>query len=373
MPLKIFIEYGFGLSGVKDVATHSNNKLELQKVVSKIVFTKIYLLACAIIIFLIVASFIPKINLHFLLYLTTLLTVIGGQSLIPVWFFQGLEETKTLLLSSILARAIYLILIFLLINQPKDYLLVNVSLGISELLLAFFCLFHIVKLKKINLTLISFNEFKSSLKENFPLAKTNFYTMTSLTLPFTFLGFVANEKIIGYYSIADKLMQVIRTSAAILYSSVFPRIIHLFKTSHYELATFIKKFQLIVFVIYIGVFVGCFFFTQLLMSIFINKQSIYPETILSIKILSVIPLIAALDIIPSLLLLATGQYKKYAKVLFYSCMVSIISTTILVKNYSYIGASIASVTIEIFTLIFLVISNFSLLKKLFSLNPNESI
>ena len=107
--------------------------------------------------------------MHFLLYLTTLLTVIGGQSLIPVWYFQGLEETKILLFSSILARAIYITLIFLLINQPHDYLFVNLSLGVSELLLAFFCLFYIVKVKKIKITPINLKEFKSSLKQNFPL------------------------------------------------------------------------------------------------------------------------------------------------------------------------------------------------------------
>ncbi len=81
--------------------------------------------------------------------------------------------------------------------------------------------------------------------------------------------------------------------------------------------------------------------------------------------MAIIPLIAALDIIPSLLLLTTNQYKLYAKILFFSCIISAILSIILVNSFNYVGAALTSVIVEICTLVLLLKYNYSLLKKLF--------
>lgn len=365
MPAKIFIEYGFGLSGVKEIAANCNDKIKLGQIVSKITITKIYLLVSIVLLFLVISPFVSKINTHFALYLVTLITVIGGQSIIPVWFFQGMERTKILLIGSVISRGCYLLAVFFFINKPDDYLLINLFLGISEILLSFFCLYYILKIEKIEFKKLNFKQVKAALKDNLPLAKTNFYTMTSLSLPFTILGFVASETTVGYYSIADKILQVIRTSAAILYNSAFPRVINLYKTSQHQLASFSKKFTLIIVVIYLPIFFISLFFSEYLIKILINDGLPHFETSTAIKIMAIIPLIAALDIIPSLLLLTTSQYKLYAKILFYSCIISVTLSIILVNNFDYVGAALTSVIVEICTLMLLLKYNYSLLKKLF--------
>ncbi len=372
MPIKVFWDYGFGLSGVKDIAKNKYNTVELGRVISNILYTKIYLIIITTILFCLISLFIPKISNHYLLYFLTII-VVAAQTLVPVWFFQGMEEPKILLIFSGITRVIYILLIYLTITTENDYIYVNFCLGIADLLLSIFCFYNIIKHRKIKISAINYLRFKETLVENISLAKTNFYTMVSLSMPFTILGFVASEKIVGYYSIADKLMQIIRTSAVILYNSVFPRIVHLYETSLLELMSFIKKIFIIIIICYLPIFFFCFFFPELLVKILLNKTSLYPETFLAIKIMAAVPLFAALDIIPSHLLLVTNQKKQYARILLFTCIFSLISSMFLVNNYSYTGASVACLLTEGFTLFLLVKYNANLLKKLLSLKPNESI
>lgn len=356
MPAKIFIDYGFNLSGVKDIVIHKNSITGLEKTISTIIFSKIYLLIFTFLLFTIALFLFPKLHNFSLLFFLSFLVVIG-QSLVPTWFFQGIEETKALLFFSVITRLFYLLFVYLLIKQQQDYIYINACLGIADILLSIFCSVYVFKKKKLKIAPINFAEFKNILKTNFVLAKTNVITMLSLTMPFTILGFFASEIILGYYSIADKVLQVIRTSAVILYNSSFPRVIHLYQTSKKELASFIKKLQIAILLIYIMVFVVCFFFPQQLVNILINKKTVYQETCTVIKILALVPLIAALDIFPSHLLLVTNQYKKYSNIVLIACVVSILLSIVLIPLFSYTGAAFAVLATELLTLIMLLIVN----------------
>ncbi len=356
MPAKIFIDYGFNLSGVKDIATNKNDMLALEKTVSTIIFSKIYLLVITFFLLVLAMLFVPKLNGFIFLFLLTFLVVIG-QSLVPVWFFQGLEETQVLLFFSVITRIVYLILIYILIKKQDDYIFINACLGIADILLSVLCLVYIYKRKKITINPINFQAFRDVLKSNFVLAKTNVFTMLSITMPFTILGFFATEITLGYYSIADKVLQVIRTSAVILYNSAFPRVIILYHLSMKELAVFVKKMEIAILFIYTLIFAICFFFPEQLVKLLIHENTTYQETYTAIKILALIPLIAALDIIPSHLLLITNQYKKYSSILLISCIISITLSVVLIPKYSYKGVAFACLTTEAFTLLMLWFAN----------------
>lgn len=346
MPAKIFIDYGFNLSGVKDVATNKSNNFTLNRIASSIFFTKIYLLVITFFLFLTILVFVPKFNSYFLLFLLSFLVIVG-QSLVPVWYFQGIEETQVLLVLSVATRIAYLILIYVLVRSAENYIYINFCLGLADLLLSFCCMVYIVKRKKIALKPISVNAFLNILKQNFILAKTNVYVMLSITLPFTILGFFATPVIIGYYSIADKILQIVRASAVILYNSAFPRVIQLYQSSTSELKKFIIKFSTIVAVGYSFVFIVCILFTDSIIKIITNNSVASYETVISIKILALIPLLAAFDIVPSHILLITKQYKKYASLLFITTVVSLVLSFILIPVYSYIGAAIACLATEL--------------------------
>lgn len=363
--IKILVDYGYNISGVKAIAECKNDSSQLNKIFSKIFFAKLYLLFIATSILFFVVLLIPIFYKNNLLILFSFIVVIG-QSIMPIWFYQAVEKSEILVVFSLLTRILYLFQIFNYINSPEDYIYLNLFLGIADLLLSFISLLYILIKFKIRLQVLSFSNFKKELQQNFVFARSNMYVTIALTTPFTSLGFFASNSVLGYYGIADKIIQVLRTSASILHSATFSRAIQLYNESFAAFKLFTRKLYSLLVVFYIILFLGCLIFPEKIISIITNSSVVHAETIITLKILALIPLVAALDLLPTHLLLIQQKQKKYAETLFFSMLLSVIISLLLSYWFNFIGTAIAYLTVELFILGFLIKANTNELRKIFS-------
>ena len=362
---KIFIDYGYNISGVKDVSECKNQPDKLNIIFSKIFFTKIYLLLISLIILLIAILLIPILNKISTILLFSFLILIG-QSLMPVWFYQAIEKSEILVVFSLFTRAIYLFLIFTYVQISEDYIFINLFLGFADILLSILSLAYIFWKYKIQIQLLSLPIFWHELKNNFVYARSNIYVTISLTMPFVTLGFFTNNLILGYYGIADKIIQVCRTSASILHSATFPRVIALYNQGFDVFKLFIQRLHVFLLVFYFFLFLACFVFPSFIIQVITNSNVIHQETILVLKILSVVPLIAALELLPTHLLLIQHKQKKYAQILFFASFFSGLISVVMSYFFNFIGAAIAYIFVELFILSWLIISNKIIISKIFS-------
>lgn len=364
MPIKIIVDYGYNISGLKETALNKSDKYKLSDIVSRIFFTKVYLLTAVIVLLVIIISLLPQAFQYKNLIGYTLLVAIG-QSMLPLWFFQALEITYLALWFSVVTRIIYLLGIFNLIKKPEDFVLINGCLGICDILLSVFCFFYIFKIKHIKLRVIKWNEFKQEIRDNFYLAKTNILVMASLNTPYIFLGIFADKTVLGYYSIADKILQVIRTSVSILYASVLPRIINLYNESKTKLYHFIIRFHWLIIIVYLAAFLFCFLLPEKIIQIITNSKTPNIQTIIAIKILAIIPLFNSLYIIPSQLLVIEDRNRTYASILLKVVLIGFIISITLVLWLGYLGSAISAVLIESIIFLFMIKSNMPLYKNCF--------
>jgi len=361
IPLKILVDYGYNLSAIKDIANHKGNLKRVSSTVSSVIFTKLLLLGCIFVMLLLCIWMIPVAAKYSTLLLLSFVLV-AGQSLIPIWYFQAMEKAGVMVVFSVATRILYISLILFYIEIPADHIYLNFYLGIADLLLSIFAISYIIIADKVHLSVISIIAVGKELKKNFSLANVNVLTTLSLGFPLIFLGVFSDKLAVGYYSVADKILQVLRTSVVIIYGSSFPRVIDLFKQSMIVLSVFVRKLQLIVLLVYIPMFVVCCFFPQFVLRIIVNDVPGQATVIL--KIFSVIPLIAALDIIPSHLLLITNRNKLYAKLFLLSAVFSVVASSVLVYYFNYTGAAVAALLVECFILSLLVASNRKMLQRL---------
>jgi polysaccharide transporter, PST family len=361
--IKILIDYGYNISGVKSIAEFKHHGKKLDRIFSNIFFTKLYLLFIVCTLLVIAVATIPSLNKHSTFILFSFFVVIG-QSIMPVWFYQAMEKSEILVVFSILTRAVYLFQIFTYIKTEDDYIYINFFLGIADIALSVCSLLYIFFVFKIKLSVLSLSQFKAELKQNFVFARGNIYVTLSLTLPFTVLGFFASNIILGYYGIADKIIQVLRTSASILHSATFPRAIQLYNQSFTTFKVFARKLYLLLIFSYSILFLGCLFFPSFIIGFIINSSIVHVETILVLRILSFIPLIAALDLLPTHLLLIQQKQKKYTQILFLSMLFSGCISFIMFYWLHFVGTAIAYLLVELFILFFLAKSNFVELKKI---------
>jgi len=351
---KVTIDYGYNLSGVKQITENKNNPLKINLIFSKIFFLKIYLLLFSFILLLVFTYSLPSIKNEKQLVILSFLVVVG-QTLLPMWFYQALEKTDVLFIIGVVTRIIYVGLILFFIQEPSDYKYVNFFLGIADCILAIFAIIYAIIKFKVRLIFMNLSSFKNELKLNFNYAKSNLFVSTALMFPYFCLGYFANNVVLGYYGIADKFIQILRTSVSILHSSTFPRLISLYKKKIADFAFFVKRLYSFIFLIYICSTLVCLFIPRQLIQIFTSSKITSKESIDVLRILSFVPLIAALDLLPTFYLLLQQKEKKYAAILFQASIFSVLSSLFFCYYFNYIGAAFSYLFTEVFILFMLLV------------------
>lgn len=86
------------------------------------------LLICTLLIFLIPFFEKDKVQIFLSLF------IVIGQFINPTWFFQGIQSFKWISIINVSSKIIYVTLVFLFINQPEDYILVNAFIGLGSII-----------------------------------------------------------------------------------------------------------------------------------------------------------------------------------------------------------------------------------------------
>src|SRR5690554_5422016 len=84
-------DYGFNLSATRDIARHRHSKQQLSFIYSKVMASKLVLLAISISLILPVIFLVPQFQTDRAVFLL-MLPVLIGHTLFPEWFFRGVEK-----------------------------------------------------------------------------------------------------------------------------------------------------------------------------------------------------------------------------------------------------------------------------------------
>ncbi len=218
-----FIDFGFDLTATRDISKNINNKNKINQIFSSVLTAKNLILLVSLIIILTVVFSNEKFSQNWQLFLICS-SILVGNTLFPLWFFQGIEKMKYISYFNIIAKLFFTICIFIFIRQESDYLLVplfislgNVSIGIIAICIIlgkFKVKFRIVSLRKVYFTLAdSSAAFISNLAPNL-------YNNSSTFL----LGLFTTSTITGYYSGTIKIINFFNTVIQIISRTFFPHL-----------------------------------------------------------------------------------------------------------------------------------------------------
>ncbi|WP_227719734.1 oligosaccharide flippase family protein, partial [Yersinia proxima] len=114
----ILIDFGFNLSASKKIAEHQDDPEYISKVFFETLISKsiLCLISIVIVVFLLAANSHAVIQ-HELIY--TVLMLIGT-TLMPVWFFQGIEKLSVVTNLMIVAKLSMLPLFFIFVHSDAD-------------------------------------------------------------------------------------------------------------------------------------------------------------------------------------------------------------------------------------------------------------
>ena len=336
-------DYGFNLTATRDVSNNRNNRNIISKIFCAVLMTR--LLVC-ILLFLIlgVALFlVPYLHTYSLLYLLAFTSVIG-QSILMNWLFQGIEQMKFITYLTLLARLIFVILVFVFIRTKADNIYFIFFTGVGNILAGAVSIIAAVRLLKLKIVMPSAGELKEELRKGWHITVANLAVSSYTNINILLLLLFTNDTAVGYYSIADKLIMAARQVLAVYFQAIYPQVCRLAQNTRQEIIQFFKRYYLP----FLGaIFLGClvlFIFPQPIAGFFIKgHQSLTAEYL---RIMAFVPLIICLNIPFYQLLIARNEKKRLMKVFISVTVINVVLNMFLAKAYGAIGTSLVVLITE---------------------------
>lgn len=201
-------DYGFNYSATREISIHKNDRAILSDVLSSVLTIKMIMTVICFVILLALILYTDKINNEWMVFVFSFGTVIGNM-LIPVWFFQGVQEMKFITIANISAKVIFTISIFIFIHSEKDYLYVPLLSSLGYIISGIFCMVILLKNYKVSFKLVKFQALYSRMKDGWSIFLSsmtgNLYGQGTVVI----LGIFSTNIIVGYYSVAEKLVKAI--------------------------------------------------------------------------------------------------------------------------------------------------------------------
>ena len=162
------IDFGFGVTAVRDINTFKDNKKKINLIYSKVMLIKIvFLVISALLIFILTISFAEFYELRLLVFFRMMMLI--GDSLFPDWFFQGVEQMKYIAYLNVGAKIFFIFGIFTLLKSSEDYWQYFMLQGVSSLILGFLGQFFLYYKYQIKFHFLKYKSIIQSLKKDFPI------------------------------------------------------------------------------------------------------------------------------------------------------------------------------------------------------------
>ena len=236
----MIVDYGFNLSGIREVSSNRNNKSKLIKIFSSIMIARFILALVGLIFLTIIVFSFEKFSQNWELYYLTFGIVIGT-ALFPTWFFQGMEKMKYITVLTVIAKLIFTLSIFLFVTTEKDFIYVPLINSLGFIFVGFISLFIIFKDFNIRIKFQKWKRIKIQFIKGWHVfiskISINLYGATNTFI----LGIFTTDAIVGYYAIAEKVVRIITSLFAPFYQTIYPHVVSIVKKPKNEANNFLKK------------------------------------------------------------------------------------------------------------------------------------
>jgi len=296
------------------------------------------------IILSLVLYFVPRFSDNWLIYILSFGAVIGN-TLFPVWFFQGKEKMSYIAGVNVISGILYAAFVFIFVKGPQDFLLVPLLNSLLAMISGLLGLYIAFRKFRIQFILQKYITIKQELKTGWDIfisiLSVNAYTTTRVFA----IGLLTNNVITGYYSIAERIANVIQTFPMDSFTrAVFPRISNVYAKNK-------QRAVAIMFRIQDGITLG--FMVSLPIAYFLAPWIIqitcglpYKEIVLALRFLLVAVFFVGANNFKVQFLLVCGKQDLYAKIHVTAALLGVPLIFILIEKFSYLGAAFSTILTE---------------------------
>lgn len=343
--LMIITDYSFNLSATREVAIHRDDLRKLSRICGTVLAAKALLCLGSLVMLTAVVYAVPAFRAERSLYFLSFGLVVG-QLLFPVWFFQGMERMKYITYLNVGAKVVFTASILWVVREPGDYVYVNFIQGLGATLTGLVSLWLVRRKFGVRFALPGSAAVGRELKEGFYIFTSSFavnlYTYSNVFI----LGLTTNATVVGYYSMAEKVVALLRQVLVVFSQAVYPHVCKLALQSQASVRQFFRKF-FVPFAGFIGLCCVAMYFLAGWI-VYLLTGTALPTVSLLIKLLSVVPFIVLLNIPAYQTLLAYNLKKSYSSVLIAGSLLNLGLNYLLSKLHGAAGTAYAVIITELF-------------------------
>ncbi|MEP0713334.1 oligosaccharide flippase family protein [Algoriphagus sp.] len=342
--LNIMVGFGYNLSAPREVAINQNDNTALSHLLSNIFSAKILLAAFASLLIL-VGVFGLNLFKEYQIILVYSALLLFSEATLPLWFFQGMEKMKLVSIANIFSKLLFLMGIVLFIHSPEMSKWVNFMMGFTGLMINLFLLAYIHTFLQIRFYRPQFSAIWGSLKENSLFFFSNLTGYFSVNGGLIIFSFFAGAETLGMYSLAERVVMVLRLFPAIIIQAIFPNASKLYKKDSHSFYRFLK-------LVYIRVLIGgalialsAYFAAPWIIRVL--SRSELSESVMYLQLLSPLLFLSCLNI-PNISMMLVADLKKLLfKASWMMCLYMVVVTTVLTYYFGGNGLCFGILSTEI--------------------------
>ena len=340
----ILVGFGFNLSAPREVALNQSNKAELSQLVSNIFSAKLLLAAFSTGLILLGAyGFNLFEGYRHILVLSVFL--LFSEASFPLWFFQGMEKMKLVSVATIFSKLLFLMGLVLVIHKPEQSHWVNFLLGISGLGVNLCLLLYIHVILDIRFFSPQFSSIWKNLKDNVLLFFSNLASHISINGGLIILSFFASAATLGMYSLAERVVMILRLFPALIIQAIFPNSSKLYQADQASFFSFLKKVYFGTLGIAALISVTTYLAAPWIIQVLSRGQ--LGDAVGYLRLLAVIPFLASLNVGNVTILLVTNLRDLLFRASWMFCAYMICASTVLTHFYGGVGLCYSILSTEL--------------------------
>ena len=330
----ILVGFGFNLSAPREVALNQSNKEELSQLVSNIFSAKLLLAVFSTAVILLGAyGFNLFEGYRHILVLSVFL--LFSEASFPLWFFQGMEKMKLVSVATIFSKLLFLMGLVLVIHKPEKSHWVNFLLGISGLGVNLCLLLYIHAILDIRFFSPQFSSIWNNLKDNVLLFFSNLASHISINGGLIILSFFASAATLGMYSLAERVVMILRLFPALIIQAIFPNSSKLYQADQASFFSFLKKVYFGTLGIGALISIATYFAAPWIIQVLSRGQ--LGDAVGYLRLLAAIPFLASLNVGNVTILLVTNLRDLLFRASWMFCAYMICASTVLTHYYGGVG------------------------------------
>ena len=331
---------GIALYGQREIAYQQDSEYKRSKIFWELNIIKSLTMTISMIVFYFIYARAGQYSLYYKILLLEIFANIIDIS----WFYQGMEEFKTIILRNFTIRMICLFCIFIFIKNSSDiwkYVLiysVSTLLGNLSLWVNIKNKIKLVELKKLDIK----KHIKPILLLFIPQIAIQLYTVLDKSM----IGIISNNMSeVAYYDQAQKVIKTLMTIITSISTVMLPRISSCYaKKDKKRIKEYINNSFKFIFMLAFPMIFGIIAVSNSFVPFFFGRG--YDKIKIVMPLLSIIILFISISSLIAQLLLSIKQTKKYTISVVSGAIINFILNIILIYYFKSIGACIATVIAE---------------------------